>query len=182
MGFLIAFFNDLEASAQPAPGSNLTLPILEPELMSQVTNIEKELERAEILFNAQKYDATISLASKLLEYDPGNEGAARLKDASYYEMGRQLRRQGKYRESLKMFDSVDPLYKNVQKIIASVQRTMEKLAEQHYRMGVKYFVNEQLEEALGEWEIALELNPDHKKAKANIVKTKTLLEKLENVR
>lgn len=182
MGFLIAFFNNLDSGAQPAPGSILKLPILETELMSQVTDVEKELRRAETLFKEKNYEKTIAVANKLLEFDSNNSRAARLVDASYYAMGSRLRRQGKYPESLEMFNRVSPDYKDVQKVIAGVKRTMEKEAQKHYRMGVKYFVNEQLEEAVKEWEITLRLNPAHKEARANIEKTYNLLEKLKNVK
>ena len=182
MDFLIASFNDLDVSMQPTPGSSLKLPILGPDLMSQVTDVEKELQRAEMLFNKNKYEETISVANKLLEYDPTNEQAARLVDASYYAMGKELRRQGKYRESLEMFNNVAPGYKDVQKVKAGVKRTMGKEAEGHYRRGVKYFVNEQLERAIKEWEKTLVLNPDHKKARANIDKTRNLIEKLKTVK
>ena len=182
MDFLIASFNDLDVSMQPTPGSSLKLPVLGTDLMSQVTDVEKELQRAEMLFNQNKYEETISVANKLLEYDPTNEQAARLVDASYYAMGKELMRQGKHRESLEMFNNVAPDYKDVQKVKADVKRTMEKEAEEHYRRGVKYFVNEQLERAIKEWEKTLVLNPDHEKARANIDKSRNLLEKLKNVK
>jgi len=182
MDFLIASFNDLDVNAHLVPGSDLKLPILEAELMSQVTDIEKELRRAEMLFNEKKYEKTVLVATKLLEYDPTNEQAARLVNASYYAMGKRLRYQGKYSESLKMFGKVTPGYRDVQKVIAGVKRTMHKEAEEHYRRGVKFFVNEQLEKAVKEWEITLTLNPDHKKARANIEKTNNLLEKLKTVK
>ena len=135
-----------------------------------------------MLFKKKKYEEAISVAEKMLEYDSTNEQATRLKDASYYAMGEALMRQGKYRESLEVLNNVAPEYKDVQQVIASVKRAMEEEAEEHYRRGVKYFVNEELEKAVKEWEMTLILNPDHKKAEADIERTYNLLEKLKTVK
>jgi len=182
MEFLIASFNDIDLNAKLSPGTNLKLPILEPNLMSQITDRDKELQRAEMLFHEKKYEQAISVAKHLLESDPTSEQAAGLINASYYEMGKEYRRQGKYRKSLEMFNNVAPEYKDVQQFIDGVKRETEIAAEEHYRRGVKFFINEQLEKAVAEWEMTLALNPDHKKAKADIEETLNLLEKLKTVK
>jgi regulator of sirC expression with transglutaminase-like and TPR domain len=46
--------------------------------------------------------------------------------------------------------------------------TQNRLAEVHYNTGVKYFVNDQLEKAIREWEQTLTLNPNHPKAHKDI--------------
>jgi hypothetical protein len=56
---------------------------------------------------------------------------------------------------------------------------MKSQAEAHYRNGVKHFINEDLELAIEDWKHALELNPDHPKARQDIENAERLLEKLK---
>jgi hypothetical protein len=59
---------------------------------------------------------------------------------------------------------------------------MKKQAEIHYLQGVKYFLNEELQSAIKEWETTLTLDPEHIKAKKDIKNAKSLLEKLKKVK
>ncbi|HSR13097.1 MAG TPA: hypothetical protein VLS90_16745 [Thermodesulfobacteriota bacterium] len=60
--------------------------------------------------------------------------------------------------------------------------TRKQLAEAHYIEGVKFFVNEEVEKAIREWESALSLDPDHPKARKDIENGRNLLKKLENIK
>ena len=68
------------------------------------------------------------------------------------------------------------------RIRSAVNKSIQKQAEAHYIRGVKYFLNEELQNAIKEWEKTLELNPSHGKAKKNIKNAKNLLEKLKKVK
>ncbi len=67
------------------------------------------------------------------------------------------------------------------KAFSDVKVVMKKEAEAHYLQGVKYFLNQELSSAIIEWEKTLVLNPDHKKAKENIINARRLLEKYKKV-
>ena len=58
---------------------------------------------------------------------------------------------------------------------------MKKQAEVHYLQGVKHFLNEELNDAINEWEKTLTLDPEHEKAKNNIQNARSLLEKLKKI-
>jgi tetratricopeptide (TPR) repeat protein len=143
--------------------------------------VEEELKKAESFFGTGHYKETLSLANKILKQDASNAQAKHLKNASYYQMAKQLNEQKNYHESLKMFAKVPPDYKDVSEDVAGVKTGMKKQAGVHYRRGVKFFINEKLTEAIGEWEETLRLDPDHKKAKKDIQNAQNLLEKLKKV-
>jgi tetratricopeptide (TPR) repeat protein len=54
-------------------------------------------------------------------------------------------------------------------------------AEAHYQKGLKYFLAEDLEAAIKEWEEALRLNPEHANARKDLEKTRRLKENLKRV-
>ena len=53
-------------------------------------------------------------------------------------------------------------------------------ADAHYSAGMRRFLAEDLEGAIGEWEKALSLNPDHPKARRDIEKARRLKGKIES--
>jgi cytochrome c-type biogenesis protein CcmH/NrfG len=61
----------------------------------------------------------------------------------------------------------------------AVHARLVELAQVHYRNGVKHFINEDLKKAIAEWEMALDCDPDHAKARENIENARRLLEKIE---
>ena len=102
--------------------------------------------------------------------------------AALYEKGKiLLNQEKKYTESLAVFERIDPSYKDVEELISNIRSHLVELAEEHYRKGVKLFVNEELAKAIKEWEETLYLNPEHQKAKKDIQDATVLLEKLEEV-
>lgn len=59
-----------------------------------------------------------------------------------------------------------------------VPRAYDKAgAESHYRRGVSFFLAEDMQRAIREWEQALSLDPEHPNARRNIEKARNLLKK-----
>jgi tetratricopeptide (TPR) repeat protein len=55
-------------------------------------------------------------------------------------------------------------------------------AEIHYAKGIKYYLDQDLERAIGEWEETLRLNPDHLNARRDLQKARRMLETLKKIR
>jgi len=144
--------------------------------------IQHELVKAENLLKEKKYEESIDIAEKILGYDPSNTVANKLISTSLCQQGKDLLIQKKYDEALRLLDKADPANVCVEKIRLAVKKTIKQQAEAYYIQGVKYFLNEELESAIKEWEKTLKLNPEHDKAKKNIKNARSLLEKLKKVK
>jgi len=144
--------------------------------------IQHELLKAENLLKEKKYEESIDLAEKILGYDPSNTAANKLISTSLCEQGRDLFIRKKYDEALHVLDKADPADDCAEKIRLAVKKGIKEQAEAHYIQGVKHFLNEELQSAIIEWEKTLKLNPKHDKAKKNINKARSLLEKLNKVK
>ena len=166
----------METPAEPPANLNEET-ITEPSF-----DIAKALTRAGTLFQAKEYRQVIPLAKMVREVDPGSIKAADLVNASYYQMGLDLSRQGDFVISLKMYKKVDADYKDVSEIIAAMTKLLNGQAQEHYRRGVGYYVNEELQKAIKEWEMTLVFNPEHKKAQEDIKNAQGLLKKLGQVK
>ena len=144
--------------------------------------IQHELLKAENLLKEKKYEESIDLSKKILGYDPSNTAANKIISTSLCQQGKNLLIQKKYDEALRLLDKADPANVCVEKIRLAVKKTIKQQAEAYYIQGVKYFLNEELESAIKEWEKTLKLNPKHDKAKKNIKNARSLLEKLKKVK
>ena len=194
MDFLVAYFNGLKVDGQIEPPLILRMPVLETPLMKTTftpakmtagLNYEASIEIKEILskardaYRTENYQESAALAEKAMEYDPANRESIELINASYYQRGRQLGQEKKYNEALEAFHLVDSGYKDVSSQIAQNQKLV---AEAHYIKGVRFFIGEEIESAIQEWEATLTLEPQHPKAKKDMENARNLLQKLEKIR
>jgi tetratricopeptide (TPR) repeat protein len=192
--FLIAYFNGLKIDGRIEPPMILKMPFLDlppakktsiappkaPDPMPEIPLDTKEiLGRARTTYQEGDYQESASLAEKVLKYDPANRETHELLNASYYQWGKQLSRERKYHEALEAFNQVDPGYKDVN---FQLTYNRKQLAEAHYIKGVKFFIEEDIEGAIQEWETTLSLEPDHAKAKQDIGNAHELLQKLEKIK
>ncbi len=102
-------------------------------------------------------------------------------DAELLKKGKQLFAQKKYTEALQVYKEVDPLYEGVDKAINDVLAVMQKEADEYYKKGVKYFIDDNLPAAIKEWQKTLAIDPDHKKAQDYLAKAQQLLEKVKAI-
>jgi tetratricopeptide (TPR) repeat protein len=192
--FLIAYFNGLKIDGPIEPPMILKMPFLDlppakkasigppraADPIPEITLDTKEiLGKARTTYQEGDYQESAALAEKVLKYDPANKETHELLNASYYQRGKQLSRERKYHEALEAFNRVDPGYKDVNFQLA---HNRKHLAEAHYRKGVKFFIEEDIEGAIQEWETTLSLEPDHPKAKKDIENARNLLQKLEEIK
>ncbi len=144
--------------------------------------INKELFKAKNLLKQKQYEQVFAVTKKILDYDKSNKAAQDLINTAFCQQAKHLTIRKNYTEALNVLNRADPQYDCVKKTISDVYKAKKKQAEVHYLNGVKHFLNEELQSAIKEWEKALALNPEHKKAKKNINNARSLLEKLEKVK
>jgi len=56
--------------------------------------------------------------------------------------------------------------------------SLQEQADIHYAKGIKYFLSEELEKAIKEWEETLRINPNHQNAKRDLRRARNLLKNL----
>ena len=144
--------------------------------------INNELKKAKSYLKERRYKEVLAITENILDYDESNQAAQNLINATYCIKGRDLIIQKNFAEALKVLNKADPGYDCVEKAISDAKEAIKKQAEVHYLRGVKYFLNEELDSAIMEWEKALSLDPEIKKAKDNIENARSLLEKLKKVK
>ena len=192
--FIIAYFNELKGDGPVDFPRSLKIPLLSPVpqkgspapakgVVSSEDDKPPEtragLEKARGAYREHLYEESAALTERILNADPTNREARELMNAAYYQWGKQLGQEKRYREALEAFQRVDSGYKDTPVQIAQSRKEM---ADAHYINGVKLFTQEEVEEAIQEWEAALALEPKHPKAKKDIESARNLLQKLEKIK
>lgn len=200
--FLIMNYNDLEKRVLTI-GDLLKIPVLEPFLTkvapeaeempdkfieaeetpgkteTTAINTQELFSQAQKLLKEKKYPDLITASEKILEHEPRNKTARDLLNTSCYEIGKAKLTAKEYEEAVRFLSRVDRKYKDIKMVRGMAER---RLADIHYKTGVNYFVNEELDMAINEWQITLSLNPNHAKAKKDIENARSLLEKLQKIK
>ena len=179
--FLIALLAEKANRNRPISGQVLLLPILDDRFITPVVDLERELNFAKKRVSEKDYDEAIKILKPLFALEPENKNTRALMNRAYYEWGIRLNGNDRPVEALKKLEKVDPTYRDVMIKIRSTQAILKKQGEEHYRRGLKYFVDDDIERAIEEWERTLYLDPGHKKAKKNILDAKKILKQLKEI-
>ncbi len=149
----------------------------EPPLL----NIEQYLQTAVDLLESDRFENAAVIAGIVQEYDPANKKAAFVENEAYLQIAKNFEQYEKYGEAVEAISKVDPDYPQAREFSERLLEKTKNLAEDHYKKGVRYFVNEDLKKAIAEWEAALALDPNHPKARKDLENARSLLEKLGNI-
>ncbi len=142
---------------------------------------DNELKKAQRFLKAKQYKQAMNFAQQILNHDPSNKAAQDLINIAYCQMGRDLVTQKDYAQALDVLGRGNPEHGCIKQTLSDARQAAKRQAEVHYLKGVKHFLNEELSDAIKEWEMTLALDPEYKKAKESIQKAREVLEKLKQV-
>jgi tetratricopeptide (TPR) repeat protein len=179
--FLIAYFNDLSEHAVPEIGSNLMIPWVPIQKSEVPFNLEENLGKARIYLDSKRFSQALAMISKIREQDPENLEAMDIENAVYHQIAQEFERFGKYSDALNTMLKVKSDNQSTNSYITHLRQLVKEKADKYYRQGVRYFVNEELEKAIKEWERTLAIDPTNEMAQKDIGNAKSLLEKLRQI-
>ena len=141
---------------------------------------EEKMRVAEELLGKGDYDGAINVCEEILSQDIPLKAKQAVKDIYYtahYRLAKQLMEQGEDKKALDSLDVLDKDYKDSAQLRTQARAKLNAVAENLYRRGVKFFLNEELEQAISSWKKALSINPNHPKAQQDIDNALKLLDK-----
>jgi tetratricopeptide (TPR) repeat protein len=176
----------LPPTAAPAPATpgaaEAAIPPPPPPAPPPPPERNALLVGAEGALQKRQYMAALSDVDKFLAQNPGNAEGLALRKQALYGVGKSQfdlkNYDGAYR-SLTELAKVAPGYEDSS---ALIQESRRRMIDQHYSQGIRFYREEKLKEAIAEWRIVLELDPQHANAKKNIEQSEKLLKGLEERR
>lgn len=140
-----------------------------------------DLENARKMFDQGRYGPCLDQAEMLMQRAPDSDAVARLAAEARYRLALEHFDHRRYREARAVLENMEADHEAGVALKATVHTRLVALAQVHYRNGVKRFIDEDLKKAIAEWEMALDCDPNHAKARENIENARRLLEKIETL-
>lgn len=175
-GFLLTLFNHLDSSDELTPGTLLQIPLLDSNIPDGRGD-DHGLSGRAAMFSTEKSPgpekkggtstAAAYSSRKTVAKAEGKKGDAP-RDMAIYQKAKEYLEQEEYQKSLKMLLSIDINYRDVRQLIASTEVFLQQEADAHYRKGISYFLTEDLDKAIAEWEEVLRLMPNDLRAKKDL--------------
>lgn len=167
------------APAVPAAPSSPAAPA---DLPKAPDPAEALLAKALDLFQANKFEEAGSAADRLVGNPAVGARARELSGSAWFAAGDAALKAERFGEASAAYRKAEPARKDVPAALAAVESRKREKAEELYNAGVRFFINQQLDEAILSWEQTLALNPDHPKAPKDIAKARGLQQKLKELR
>ena len=162
--------------APPAPAPPAAAPKEEP------AEVNPLLAEAREAMDHQDYAQALVGVDQLLVSAPRNAEALALKKQVLYSHGKAQLDQRKYRDSLETLDQLAKIAPNYEDSATLIRQTRTRLVEQHYSNGIRFYREEKLPEAIAEWKVVLEIDPQHANARKNVEQSERLLKQLDERR
>jgi tetratricopeptide (TPR) repeat protein len=166
--------------APPAPAPPRTEKPAEPPAAPDPG--ESQLARAQELFKAGKFEDAGGAADKLTGHATVGARARELSGNAWFAAGDAALKEERFRDAIAAYRKAEPGRRDVPAALAAVDRRKKEKAEDLYNAGVRFFINQQLDEAIRSWEQTVALNPEHPKAEKDIEKARGLQQKLKELR
>lgn len=143
--------------------------------------VSLDLAKAQNKFDQGQFEQCIDQVEALLKKTPDNGEASDLATEARYRLALSHVEHQRYLDARAVLDNTDKNHAASAALRAKVHSRLVRLAQMHYRNGVKHFINEDLRSAITEWEKALACNPDLTKARENIENARRLRKKIDSM-
>ena len=143
-----------------------------PEVNPMLADVREAVERGE-------FAVALADVDKFIAQNPGQRDGFDIKKLVLYRQGQSQFEDKKYDESfrtLTVLARLQPDYEDLPKLLQQVRK---QAAETHYREGIRLYREERLPEAITEWRLVLDFDPQHANARRNIEQAERLLKGLE---
>ncbi len=171
----LAALNHLKQVRPSFPGRKKALAQARGYIQKQA--LAENLKLAEQHLSNKEYESVINITEEILRQSHANTQAKALFNEAHYALGKQLLESGEMVAAANFLEKADKTYKDTSQLLSLAKAKIRSEADAHYRKGVNYFINEDLERAVAEWRRALALHPQHPKARQNIENATRLLKK-----
>jgi len=133
-------------------------------------------------FNEKDYAAAISEFKKVLNVNPTDKKALEYISASHFQQGLSVFGNEDYLAARDEFKASLEYNEDCEKCGGYIKKCEETYMDVHYNKGIMYFRDEKLGEAIQEWELVSEIDPEYKDVHDNLKKSRNLLERLEKIK
>lgn len=205
---IIARFNDLEDATKLYAGMKLKIPEIEgvsfsPAARTQTaisTSDNKEdsaitreqemdydqaaiyQEQGVSLLEEGQYLAALHEFQKVLNTDPSRKQVREYMAWAHYRQGEVLFNHAEYLGARTQFQKALSFDEDWTACKEYVKRSEDAYKEVHYLKGIQHFEEEKLREAIEEWQVVNDMDPNYKQVQNYLLRAQKLLEKVQELK
>jgi tetratricopeptide (TPR) repeat protein len=116
---------------------------------------------------------------RFLAQNPRSTEAADLKRTVLFEQGKVLFEKKRYADSFVALNQLAKLSPKDPNSASLLGKVRSRLVQDHYNQGIRFYREEKIAEAIGEWRAVLQYDANHEGAKKNIEQAERLLKGLQ---
>ena len=167
---------------RPATASPATPPATvrtEPAVKEEVAEVNPLLAEAREALDRKDWNEALSDVDRFLATSPGNADGIAVKKQALYQQGKTQLDSRRYTESYRALVQLARLQPDYEDSAKLLQQARARAVEQHYAQGLRLYQEEKLAEAISEWRLVLDLDPQHANAKKNLDQAEKLQKALD---
>jgi len=143
-----------------------------PEVNPLLADVRDAVERKE-------FASALADLDRFLADNPRDREGAELRKLALYRHGQSAYEDKKYDDSYRSLTLLAKLQPDYQDAAALLQQARRQVVDEHYLQGIRLFREEKLPEAIAEWKVVLDIDPQNVNARRNIEQAERLLKALE---
>ena len=159
---------------------NLTETDVEPEEKIDPLAMYKSLGME--FFNNSQYDNAIIEFKKVLSSAPGDRDSMSYVSKAHYQLGSNAASQKNYLTAIEHYQNALSFNKNCPTCKKDITQSRKIYKELHYKAGMKYFDEQNLNKAVSEWELVQKMDPGYKKVAELLNKAKTIQKNIDVIK
>lgn len=205
---IIARFNDLEDATKLYAGMKLKIPEIEGVSFSPAARAqtaistsdnkedsaitrEQEMDYDQVaiyqeqgvsLLEEGQYLAALHEFQKVLNTDPSRKQVREYMAWAHYRQGEVLFNHAEYLGARTQFQKALSFDEDWTACKEYVQRSEDAYKEVHYLKGIQNFEEEKLREAIEQWQVVNNMDPDYKQVQNYLLRAQKLLEKVKELK
>ena len=154
------------------PDRTVPSPDEPPEVNPLLADLRDAVDRKE-------FTSALADIDRYLAENPRDREGAELKKLALYRQGQVALEEKKYDDSYRALTQLARLQPDYQDVARLLPEARRQVIDRHYQEGIRLFREEKLPEAIAEWKIVLEMDPQNVNARRNLDQAERLVKGLE---
>jgi tetratricopeptide (TPR) repeat protein len=125
------------------------------------------------------FASALAVLDRFLAENPRDRDGAELKKLVLYRQGQVALEEKKYEDSYRALTQLAKLQPDYQDVARLLPQARRQVIDRHYQEGIRLFREEKLPEAIAEWKLVLDMEPQHVNARRNLDQAERLQKGLE---
>ena len=134
------------------------------------------------LFHEKKYDEAVIEFKKVVNADPQDFETQEYLFKAHAKSAQNLMKEKQYRAADQQLQACLNFKTDCLQCLPTIKQCEDAYKELHYQLGIRYFGEEKLEDAINEWQLVQKYDPNYKQVQENIRRAEKISTKIQQLK